>query len=408
MSAELGTLYFDGDCSLCSEGVMRLRAWLAKRGVDIEPFPTGTGIGRPEEMRLNCRDGREFGGVDAALVIIGARGPGKCLAWIGRLPGIFAVLDAGYCWLARRRQCFNGSCEIRVHRRALSPTAAWVLTAAMTLIAFVLGHVLGQRPGLEGWTRMWLLAVALWAGFKVLALATTARGGWPGTGPGWLGYALWPGMDAAAFAVRRRPGFYREAGWKCAVVAGMRIVAGSWLLFRMAGRMSDPIVAGWCGMVGIVLVLHFGIFDWLALFWRRIGFDVERIMDAPWRARSLADFWGSRWNRAFSHVANRALFRPMTRRFGLVWGTLAGFGLSGIAHELVISLPANRGYGLPTLYFLIQGAGVLAERRLGWRGDWRGRLLMVVILSGPVFWLFHPAFMSGVVVPMVERFAVRF
>ena len=131
-------------------------------------------------------------------------------------------------------------------------------------------------------------------------------------------------------------------------------------------------------------------------------------MDAPWRARSLADFWGSRWNRAFSHVANRALFRPMTRRFGLAPGTLAGFALSGVAHELVISVPAHAGYGLPTMYFLLQGTGVLLERWLGWRGDWRGRLLMVVTLTGPAFWLFHPAFMSGVVEPMTGRFAINF
>ncbi len=398
MKTELGTLYFDGDCNLCTKGVMRLQAWLAKRGVGIRPFPTGPGIEPPDEMRLRCHDGREFGGADAALEVVGVRGLGKILAWIGRLPGIFALLELGYRWVAGRRHCKNGSCQIPVRRKGLRLATGWWLTGVLTLAAFVVGIGLAM----EGWLRMWLLAMALWVGFKLLALATTAGDGWPQGGVGWLGFALWPGMDAAAFAERSRPRVYREAGWKCAVFAGLRIVAGGWMVFWLSGRVENPIAVGWCGMVGLVLVLHFGVFDWLALFWRRMGFDVERIMDAPWRARSLANFWGGRWNRAFSYVANRALFRPMTRRFGLAWGTLAGFALSGVAHELVISVPANGGYGLPTMYFLLQGMGVLLERRMGWRGDWRGRVLMVVTLLGPAFWLFHPAFMSEVVAPMLE------
>ena len=404
MKAELGTLYFDGDCHLCTRGVTRLKAWLAKRGVAIEPFPSGPGIAPPAEMRLHCCDGRELGGADAALAVVGARGLGKLLARVGRLPGIFALLNVAYRWVAARRHCQNGSCQVPAQRKGLHLATAWVLTGGLTVAAFAFGRGLGM----EGWVWMWLLALALWLGFKLLALATTARNGWPRGGLGWLGYALWPGMDAAAFAGRCRPRIYRQAGWKCALFAGLRFAAGGWLVFRLAERLANPVAVGWCGMVGMVLMLHFGVFDWLALFWRRMGFDVERIMDAPWRARSLADFWGSRWNRAFSHVANRALFRPMTRRFGLAPGTLAGFALSGVAHELVISVPANAGYGLPTMYFLLQGTGVLLERWLGWRGDWRGRLLMVVTLTGPAFWLFHPAFMSGVVEPMTGRFAINF
>ncbi|CAN5161151.1 hypothetical protein BH23VER1_BH23VER1_03490 [soil metagenome] len=401
----LGILYFDGRCALCRGGAERLGGWLARRGIGIAPFPEGPGIRVPDEMRLRCHDGREFGGADAALVVVSAGWWGKPLGWLGRLPGVYRILVAGYRWVARNRYCLGGSCEVRrrkpATRSAFTPAGAWWLAGALVLLAFAGGLAMD----LVGWLRMWLLAVALWVGFKVLALATTAADRRP-RGGGWIAYALWPGMDAAAFGNRRELRTEGGSMGKGAVAAGARVVVGVWLIAGLAGQMQNPVAAGWCGMAGLVLVLHFGLFDWLALFWRRVGYDVERLMEAPWRARSLADFWGARWNRAFSHVANRALFRPLTRRFGPGWGTMAGFGLSGLAHELVISVPAGAGYGLPTAYFLVQGVGVLAERGLGWRGTLQGRLVMAVVVLAPAFWLFHPAFMTGVVAPMLRALGV--
>jgi alginate O-acetyltransferase complex protein AlgI len=49
-------------------------------------------------------------------------------------------------------------------------------------------------------------------------------------------------------------------------------------------------------MVGLILTLHFGLFQILALFWQRLGVAAEPIMKAPLRATSLGEFWGKRWN----------------------------------------------------------------------------------------------------------------
>jgi alginate O-acetyltransferase complex protein AlgI len=408
MKPHLGTLFYDGTCRFCADGVMRFRGWLEKRGVEIAPFDVAEGEAIPDEMRLRCTDGRECGGADAALVVIGARWRGKPLEWIGRLPGVYHLLVAGYRWVAGRRHCIGGACELPALGRPdakggrISLFAAWSVMVALTVLAGWSGFALG----LENWLRMWVLAVAMWLGFKTLALATTAADGWPKGGFGWLGFALWPGMDVVAFARRARPQVYAESEAKVALLAFVRVVAGVAMVTWLAGRLSDPVAIGWCGMIGLMLILHFGLFDLLALFWRRFGFDVERLMNAPWRAHSLADFWGGRWNRAFSRVANRALFRPMTRRMGLVWGTMGGFLLSGVIHEAVISVPARGGYGLPTMYFLVQSLGLLLERKMGWRGEWRGRVLMVVVLSGPALWLFHPGFMTEVMAPMLERLGI--
>src|SRR3954453_4582600 len=114
-------------------------------------------------------------------------------------------------------------------------------------------------------------------------------------------------------------------------------------------------------MAGFSCVVHFGLFDLMAAAWRRAGVPVEKLFVCPLAARSLADFWGNRWNRAFSGFSRDLLFLPTARRFGGRLATLAVFCFSGLVHELVISLLAGGGYGGPMLYFLPQGVLVLAE-----------------------------------------------
>jgi alginate O-acetyltransferase complex protein AlgI len=87
--------------------------------------------------------------------------------------------------------------------------------------------------------------------------------------------------------------------------------------------------------------------------------------------------------------------------------SLATFVVSGLVHELVISLPAGGGYGLPTTYFLIQWLGVVLERspwgkRLGLRRGFVGWLFAFVIVAGPMAILFHPPFVTGVMVPFLH------
>lgn len=86
---------------------------------------------------------------------------------------------------------------------------------------------------------------------------------------------------------------------------------------------------------------------------------------------------------------------------------LGAFLASGLIHDLVISVPARAGYGLPTAYFVLQGCGVLAERsatgiRLGLGRGITGWLWMALLTGGPAYWMFHPAFALRVMGPFLR------
>src|SRR5262249_15836011 len=138
-----------------------------------------------------------------------------------------------------------------------------------------------------------------------------------------------------------------------------------------------PWLAGWVGFLGMLLLLHFGSFHVLALFWQRRGVAAQPIMRSVLLARSPADFWGRRWNMGFHALMHDHVFRPLRHRLSIPGCTFISFTVSGIIHDLVISLPARGGYGLPTLYFLLQGLAVLGGRsglgrRLRLDRGWRG------------------------------------
>jgi hypothetical protein len=74
-------------------------------------------------------------------------------------------------------------------------------------------------------------------------------------------------------------------------------------------------------------------------------------------------------------------------------------------HDLIISLPAGAGFGLPTLYFLVQGAGILTEKSHWGRRHLRGRAgrafaIAVAALPAPI--LFHPPFITRVILPFMR------
>ncbi len=257
------------------------------------------------------------------------------------------------------------------------------------------------------WGFMWTMAFALYAGCKWLTYREARIRNVASDRLRALGYLLaWPGMDATAFlcGTDRLPQ-PRPSEWMAATLKTLLGATLIWVVARTALPIH-PLVAGWLVMVGVIFVLHFGTFHLLSLGWRSIGVNAMPVMQNPLRSSSLAEFWGRRWNTAFHELASRFTFRPLRPIVGRPGATLFVFLISGLIHELVISIPADGGYGLPTGYFMLQGLGVAGERtrlgrRLGLAHGWRGWLFTVVVVAGPAFWLFPPPFVRNIILPMV-------
>ncbi len=403
----VASVFYDADCRFCLNAARRFGRVLAGRGVELVSLQ-GPGasaeLGVPAdqllaEMRLRLRDGSVFGGA-AAVVEIARRIWWAWPLWaLSRLPGAMRQMDAAYRWIARRRSCATDACRIDTGARL------WPVGVLPLLILPVVA--LFAASSMPRWGFMWAMALALYAGCKWLTYREARARGVASDRLTALGYLFaWPGMDAAAFlggTDRRDQPSPTEWG-----VAALKTLLGATLLWVVvrAAMPVKPLLAGWIGMVGLMFVLHFGTFHLLSLGWRAAGLNATPVMQNPLRSSSLAEFWGRRWNTAFHALASRFTFRPLRSTVGRTSATLLVFLVSGVIHELVISIPAQGGYGLPTGYFLLQGLGLAGERsrlgrRVGLGRGWRGWLFTVIVAATPAFWLFPPSFVHNVMLPML-------
>ena len=263
------------------------------------------------------------------------------------------------------------------------------------------------RNVLPPWAFMWVLALAIYFSLKWLtwwrARTRIAHATWRSAA-----YLLaWPGMDAEAFldASRRVPPPL-PATWLWAIIETVLGTVLFWVVARFVPH-GKPLLRGWLGMLGLILLLHFGTFQIVGLLWQSFGVNAKPIMSAPLRSTSLGEFWGKRWNLGFRQLAHELIFRPLHRTLGAATAGFLVFVASGLIHDLVISLPARAGYGLPTAYFVLQGAGMTVEhsefgKRLGLGHGVRGWSFMALFVAGPAFWLFHPWFVLRVILPFMQ------
>jgi hypothetical protein len=262
------------------------------------------------------------------------------------------------------------------------------------------------------WLLMWSLAVAIYAALKWWSW----RNRRVREAPVWRHVAylvVWPGMNADAFldaghaSERAATSEWLFAIVKTAFGMAVLVFAVPWI----AALQWDCYIVGWVGMVGIAFLMHFGVFHLLSCSWRGVGVCAPPIMQWPILSESVAEFWGRRWNLAFRDLSHRFVFRPLTPRIGASRAMLAGFLVSGLVHDLVITVPAGGGYGLPTAYFALQGSAVMLEhsrwgRALGLGHGLRGRLFALIVILTPVMWLFPRPFVCGVIAPFLEALGV--
>jgi hypothetical protein len=229
----------------------------------------------------------------------------------------------------------------------------------------------------------------------------------------WLVFAGgWAGMRAQPFETLGQAAL--PNAWPMIWFGVSRVIAGG-LLILLARQIAllplgpRPIYLLTTAflLVGLSLVLHFGLLSISAGTWRLKGVNTYYLFKQPVKSMSLTEFWGKRWNMAFSEMTSIAIFRPLRNKLGSGAALMIAFAFSGLLHELALSVPVNSGYGLPTIYFIIQGVLVLLEKVLTdkqaafLKHPVTARLWTLFWVIAPMPLLFHLPFIRQIVWPMV-------
>jgi hypothetical protein len=167
------------------------------------------------------------------------------------------------------------------------------------------------------------------------------------------------------------------------------LVLNYWILWKLIFPLElPPFVLGYLAapallLIGPVLALV------VTLLWLPCGRLLPALHDNPLLARGVAEFWGRRWNLWFSDWFRYVIFAPLRRQPTLA--LVLVFFVSGLMHEWVINLPlylvtGRAPFGTMMVYFPLQAAGVLLERRFP-KGNIRARTLfawLVVFAPAPL------------------------
>lgn len=160
-------------------------------------------------------------------------------------------------------------------------------------------------------------------------------------------------------------------------------------------------------LVGLSLILHFGILNLSTAFWRFSIVDVKELFRSPYKATSLKEFWGKRWNMAFSEMTAMVVYKPLKIRYGITLAMIISFLVSGMLHEIAISFPVKMGYGLPFLYFVLHALAMYAEGKITLvkqiiSNAVTSHIWVFTWLILPMSLLFHHEFIIKVVEPLSD------
>ena len=296
----------------------------------------------------------------------------------------------------------------RIRKYSLATVLAWLL-----LIVSIVGierftHL--QPPGFR------MLSIILLTLFSMKVIVSVA---YYKNKENKLSFIQWIAFSAGWFGMR--PNLFESLGQNSLpgncklILVGLSKILIGLILLVFAGLISSnysgtpfTVLALGFTLVGISLILHFGILNMSAGFWRLSGVDTRTLFRSPLLSTSLSEFWGRRWNIAFSEMTSIALYRPLKISVGKNFAMLIAFLFSGLLHEMAISIPVKAGYGLPMLYFLIHGFLMLVENGLEKKGiiigknKWIGRAWVIFWLLLPLPILFHIPFLKGVVLPIIR------
>ena len=285
-----------------------------------------------------------------------------------------------------------------VVRRSPLVGLAW----CFPLVSVWLVHLslFNERPGF----RMGALILVLLLGMKVVTAYAYRHlpFGWRT----WAWYTLtWVGMNPTLFFEQ---GHRQDSG--PFLRRGLRgLLSGALLLGALAGVLHyydyrTSVATYWLAslllLVSLSLILHFGLLNLDAAFLRYCGFPAYSLFRAPLQSTSLREFWGKRWNIAFSEMTAAVAYRPLLPVLGRQYALLLSFLFSGLLHVVALSLSVQQTYLLPLAYFLLHGLLMVVEN-YGPRPPGRGWVVFWLVVPLPM--LFHQAVMDQVFWPIIAH-----
>lgn len=285
--------------------------------------------------------------------------------------------------------------------KKLSRFVAWII-AVVTLVVSCLATS-GQSPLM----RMVVIVFLQLLSMKIIVAAEVYSDANRLKKIQWLAFSGWFGMRPALFEKLPAPALpYIHLVYKgvAAMAIGFFLLCLSFFTERFT-QAPAYFITCLLLLAGVSMMLHFGILNLTAAMWRWLGVDVAELFRSPYRSRSLKEFWGKRWNVAFSEMTALIAYRPLKESLGTEKAVIASFLLSGLLHEIAISLPVRAGYGLPMLYFVIHAAAMQAEARSSIvqkiiAHRFMSRVWVITLLILPLPLLFHREFMLNVLVPL--------
>jgi predicted DCC family thiol-disulfide oxidoreductase YuxK len=142
-------VFFDGDCPMCTGLARKYEGTLNRRGFALASLQTpwvrehfGLKIDEPlREMKVLTGDGTCLGGGDAVAFLAGKIWWAWPLYAAAKLPFGMAILRRAYEWIAARRTCANGSCEVPQPKSKAAMRRGWVTFIFVMAAATYLGVV---------------------------------------------------------------------------------------------------------------------------------------------------------------------------------------------------------------------------------------------------------------------------
>jgi hypothetical protein len=256
---------------------------------------------------------------------------------------------------------------------------------------------------LAGWSRLLTLAL----GMAVLALPFVLRfesrglHGFSALGAAWIffrtvdyarrrdipstGYRIWQVFSPFEVdRVKSAPAridvrlILTSLGYFAITAVGLYVATrGSWILRWLGGA-----VFAYASIDAVVRLIVAG--------YRLVGLELPPLHDRPVLSRTIAEFWGERWNKTVNGFLKRHCFMPLARRGHVILGLAFAFVASTLLHFYFVWASIGLTWGaVMGAFFVLQLPLIGLERLLKvarWPA-WAGRAWTITILTcaSPLF-----------------------